>query len=766
MLFAIACIYQLARIDYRQRISTDVLDLIPTAEQSPEAGVLRSLASDTEARVMLFALKDRTNPTEAPSRAAAEFAAALVREPTFAEAVVSGDTAAQDELGKAIFDQRFSLLLPTWLAQQEREFAATGLNPAGFSPWLADRVAVALQDFLAQPEAVALQELVTHDPLLLVPRLIKSAQGLAPSTSSSPGSALVWARIKDSPLSESGQAPVFAAIDRALQSIQKDFPGVELRWTGVNRFAAESRRRIEREFGVLNIFSVLAVLAVGCLFVRRLWKIAHLVPVILLSLLGAWTVATAVFPRIHVLVFIIGSLLSGVAIDYGFYIYLQPRLAPDEPYIQKLRRLLKPLLASCLTTVIGFSLLLFSDLPLLRQVGLFVGAGLLCALGAAMLYFAQLKNPQLETREYDLLPRRSRRASWRPAVQALAALALVIALIAPWRLRWRDDVRELEIASPELTRNDAALRKLFGDSDDRTAYLTHGRDVAEARDHLDIFLQALARDAKGANFATLGLVFPTKENWEKLPARLARLPNFSRELQAALDQHGFEADGFADFFREWDAMRTAPPRGQYEDLYKAMAPHLTGPLGMLYRAEGNLCWFLTIVDQREEWVPPPELDTIALNQLESLNGLFTRYRWSALHLSLAGLTLVIASVFAIYRGRAAVRIALIPAGSCFFVLGVLGLCGQTLNLFHLLGAFLGVCLSHNYAIFSGHAAAGGAQVPPTSIRLSALCTAASFGVLACSHIPVIHALGLTVALIVLVALTVVELEPLARKGAS
>jgi predicted exporter len=49
--------------------------------------------------------------------------------------------------------------------------------------------------------------------------------------------------------------------------------------------------------------------------------------------------------------------------------------------------------------------------------------------------------------------------------------------------------------------------------------------------------------------------------------------------------------------------------------------------------------------------------------------------------------------------------------------------------------------------------------------LSALSTATSFGVLAFSQIPVIHALGLTVALIVLTALVSVELEPLARARA-
>ena len=50
------------------------------------------------------------------------------------------------------------------------------------------------------------------------------------------------------------------------------------------------------------------------------------------------------------------------------------------------------------------------------------------------------------------------------------------------------------------------------------------------------------------------------------------------------------------------------------------------------------------------------------------------------------------------------------------------------------------------------------EQPPPSIRLSALCTAASFGVLACSSIPVVSALGLTVMLIVLTALAVIELR--------
>jgi predicted exporter len=761
--FAALCLAWLLRLDYARKISTDVLDLIPPEQGSPELGLVRDLAGNVQSRVMLFSLTNASAPGAALAEAAHAFAAALQRSPLFAEAVPLDDAGGRNRLGQAIFERRFTLLLPSWLGERTREFAATGLPAARLSPWLAERAAGDLEAFLNQPEAVAMQEFIPRDPLLLVPRLLDQAQAIGSPAAPAGDRALVWARIAPSPLSDEGQGPVFAAVAAALDAARLDHPHLELRWTGVNRFAAASRARIEAEIKALNLLSLIAVAAVAVLFVRRIWKLLHLAPVLLCSLLGAWTISTMVFPRLHILVFVIGSLLSGVAVDYGFYIYMQPFLRPDETYGQKLRRLLKPLLASCLTTVIGFSLLLWSDLPLLRQVGLFVSAGLLCALGAAMLYFAQLRRPFLEGRILGPAaaagdgPLRRGRA-W---LRALAALAVAVALLGPWRLHWRDDIRELDIPSPALQANDAAVRAEFGDGSDRAVYLTYGDTLPAARQHLSDFLRYAAKADPGAKFASLGAVFPTEEDWLALPGRLRDLAGFGGDFSAALVRHGFTAESFTPFFDAWAALLHKPPQDPYARLYPELAPALAGPLGQLYSPRPPLPWFMTIADRPAGPPLPAALHTISVDQLQTLDSLFTRYRWSALRLSLVGLGLIIASVFAIYPPRRGLRIALIPAGSCFFVFGLLGLCGQTLNLFHLLGAVLGVCLSHNYSIFSSDSAQS-RTATPVPVRLSALCAAASFGVLSFSHIPVVHALGLTVALIVLTALAAIELEPLVR----
>jgi predicted exporter len=120
-------------------------------------------------------------------------------------------------------------------------------------------------------------------------------------------------------------------------------------------------------------------------------------------------------------------------------------------------------------------------------------------------------------------------------------------------------------------------------------------------------------------------------------------------------------------------------------------------------------------------------------------------------------------VFLTYGWRDGARIFAIPCGACLGIFGLYGWLGQPLNLFHLLGAFLGVCLTHNYSIFSATSAYRH-EPPPVSVRLSALTTAASFGVLALSDIPVVRALGLTVTLMVIAALAVIELEHLSMLG--
>ena len=104
---------------------------------------------------------------------------------------------------------------------------------------------------------MATQDLLTSDPLLLVPNLVGRMAGLSESGMAEGRSgaySLVWARSRASPLSAEGQRPVFAAVESALAATRAFEPRTELLWTGIGRFAAASRERIEQEVATLNHF--------------------------------------------------------------------------------------------------------------------------------------------------------------------------------------------------------------------------------------------------------------------------------------------------------------------------------------------------------------------------------------------------------------------------------------------------------------------------------------------------------------------------------
>jgi predicted exporter len=757
----------LARIDFSRKISLDVLDLLPSGERSPEMGIVRQLASEAEARVMLFVVTDAAGAA-AQDGAARRFAEELARQPVFAEALALEDPAPIDALGRELFDHRFTLLFPLWLRERSAAYAAAGGDSVRFSEWLAADAAARLDRFLATPGATAFQDALPADPLLLIPGAMDRAKGGLALIQPPAGSAIaapshVWARIAASPLREEGQAPVFKAIERALGSTRGEYPGANVAYTGVNLFAAASKARIRLELAWLNVLSIVAVCAVALVFIRKARRALHLAPPVLLAVLGAWVCTTAAFERVHILVFVLGSLLTGVAVDYGFYLFMQAPAGPGEDYWAKVRRLRKPLLSSCFTTVAGFALLLFSELPLIRQLGLFVAAGLLCALAGAIVYFSMLDDAFLEARRFPGF--RGPGSGTRRMVRRVLIALWIAALPGLLLVKWRDDVRDLEIPAPAMQQEDARIRALFEGSPEQAVYLTHGRSLSEARDALERFEGWLRAAGSGEEFASLGAVVPT-ETWHAEALRFAREnPEFPAQLRSALEKAGFDAGAFDPFFTAYASFTAHASGADLEAAVQSLHASLTGPLSLLLHVGRPLSWFVTLANRAPAGTPPPGTRTVNTDQLQSLNLVLERYRQSALRISLAGLAIVGAGVFLAYGLRDGARIFSIPCGAALGLFGLFGWLGLPLNMFHVLGAFLGVCLTHNYSIFSATSAYR-REPPPVSVRLSALCAASSFGVLALSGIPVVHALGETVAMMVLTALLVIEFEhftPIANK---
>jgi predicted exporter len=739
----------LLQLDLEQKITTDVTALLPADEQAPELNLLRAWVGQAQGRTLWLVLEAPGDATPSETATAA-FASVLQTHPAIAAVELLDPTATRDGLGRFLFERRFEYFLAPWLAERWDLYQASDYPRTPFPAWLAQSVVAELDRFLATPESAAFDELLPADPLLLLPSMLAP---LLPEGGEGPppAAALLWAQSTAPPLSREGQAPVQAAFDAALAEARQHQADLQLRWTGVHRFAAASQARIHAEFVWLNGLAVVVVLLTTTSLVRRPWRVLHLAPVVLLSLLGAWAATTVIFAQVHIFVFVLGALLTGAAIDYGFHVAVAATHGPATGRRRPLRQVIKPLLTSCLTTIIGFSLLWFSDLPLLRQLGVFVSAGLLSALFVSLLYLPSLADAVLQPRWQQVAPRLPIRRRW-----LLLALSL---LVVPGliQVRWHDDIRELEVPTPELAQNDASIRAWFGEHPNRSAYLVRGQSLEEAREHLHQLRVWHDHQFPQHALRSLAFLWPPRHDYEQLPDLVTAARGFGASLAAELEGAGYEVATFHPFLSAWEQFVQAEPR-RHQDLVTDLHRQLPGPLRQGWGEAEGQAWILAFADHARADGPPEGVPAIELNQLRTLNRMFTRYRVDALRLASVGLLLVAASVFLLYGWRQGSRVFALPIGAGLITFGLLGWMDEPLNVFHLLGGFLGLCLSHDYAIFAASQRRD-ADAAPASVRLAALTTASSFGVLIFSRIPVISALGLTVTLMVLCSLAMVELWP-------
>jgi len=142
-------------------------------------------------------------------------------------------------------------------------------------------------------------------------------------------------------------------------------------------------------------------------------------------------------------------------------------------------------------------------------------------------------------------------------------------------------------------------------------------------------------------------------------------------------------------------------------------------------------------------------DVFVLDLKGEVDRLYGGYFNRALVAAAAGLAVIVLLLFASLRDPARVARVMAPlAAGVLVVAAGHALAGTALTLLHLVGLLLVVAIGSNYALFFDRLAATDEPAAPrtlASLAIANATTVASFGVLAASSIPVLHALGTTVA---------------------
>jgi len=749
----------------KARYITDLSAFLPAKPTPVQQLLVDQLRDGPASRLILIAVEQGDAATR--TRVSMAMAARLRQNPAFIS-VNNGEPVAAQRDRELLFQHRYLLSESVTPAR----FSAAGLRSA-----MQDTI-----DDLASPAGLMLKSLLPADPTGEFMHIVEQLERV-PAPASRDG---VWvsadglrtllvaqtaAAGSDTDAQERAIDAIRTAFAAAADASHAAVHGVQLKVSGPGVFAVAARAKIKNAAVRLSIAGGVLVIALLLAVYRSPPALAlGLLPVTSGALIGVAAVALG-FGAVHGITLGFGVTLIGESVDYSIYFFIQSQRPNDTAAAPDWRRLWWPTIRlGMLTSVCGFASLLPSGFPGLAQLGLYSISGLIAAA-----LVTRYVLPALLPRGFsihDMTPLGKRLARLLRAVRRLGAfgvatLSLVLAvsaLIVLQRHQGRLWNRELSALSPISVADqqyDAKLRADLGAADTTDLVIVSGtslESVLRGAERAGHALQPLVDGKTIGGFETPAIYLPSSATQQ---ARRDSLPDAAQlrdNLKIATAGLPIRSELLVPFLNDAEAARHAglvtaqdlqgtSLRTGFDalimhrgDRWDALLPlHAAGAgksidddaVGAALK-QGN-------VDEAQ-----------VLDLKQASDALYAGYLAEAIHLSLAGFVALI--VLLLIALRSPLRVARVLAPLVLAVLIVaagLAASGVQLTILHLVGMLLIVAVGSNYALFFDRQAAlheaGTEPLTLASLAIANTSTVIAFGLLSFSQVPVLVALGTTVA---------------------
>ncbi|MCK9537550.1 MMPL family transporter [Dokdonella sp.] len=724
-------------------VSTDLRSFMP-APQTPEQQLLMDqIGEGPGSRLLLVAISGA--PQASLADLSRGLAARLADDAHFVQVINGAFDPAQ--LDPALLPYRY--LLSTTLDTHR-------LDASYLHAQLLQRV-----EELASPAGVLLKPLLARDPTLETLAIAERwAPPKAPMTRdgvwfSARGEALLLAQTRAAGFDPEAQTAAIGALEAAFHAL----PGAgeaRLTLSGPGYFTARVSATTRSQAQRLGMASTLGFAVLLLLAYRSLPALlVAALPVASGALAGVGALAL-VWGSAHGITLAFGFTLLGVAQEYPIRL-LSHRRAGEAAVASA--RALWPLLATAIASAaIAYLAFLASGVVGLQQLAVFTIAGLLVA-GLATRYLLPHVLPARfhDVAELAWLGRAVARLDRLPRPRWLPWLLLALGLAVLWRAPtplWQDDLAALTPVPRALLQEDARLRGELGAPDVR--YLL----VLRAPDANGVLALSQILEPAGAALVKAGALDAIEWPSRYLPSialqreRQAKLPDRATLAVALADaERGLPfRDGlFAPFLDDVAAARELPPLTPAEFMKSPLGTRLAS---MLVPADGGWIGLATLSGVHDAAALGALTDASqgrarVLDLKAASESLVVAYRERILRaLGGALVLLALTVVVALRSPRRAWHVLAPMLLATLLVLVVERAAGLSLSLFHLVALTLAAGLGLHYALFFERPVADAAEARRT-LHATLVCVVSAllvFGLQALSTLPVLRAIGLTVAL--------------------
>jgi predicted exporter len=503
------------------------------------------------------------------------------------------------------------------------------------------------------------------------------------------------------------------------------------------------------------------------------------------------------FSSVHGMTLGFGITLIGEAVDYAIYLFVQ--YMPTTRLNEKGATQDAPSFSSSfwptirlgvLTSIVGFSTMLFSGFTGLAQLGLFSIVGIVVAAITTRFVLPVLLPANFHVRQPKKLGTALVKMVYR--LMRLKILILLVTAIAILFLVTRGDTlwsMELGGLSPvaaSAQQLDADLRAELGAPDAGMLIVLKAPSselVLQLSEKVSARLEPLVNSGALGGFQSPSNYLPSQQTQLTRKISIPEDAELRRRMAKALEGLPLNANKLDSFFADVAAARLAQP------LIRADLNNTSLSLGvdslMMQETKAPRAWTALIVLQ-----PPVKngtqqnLDARVIN--ETLSGLienstsnskqsvflielkteasnlYKAYLGEAVQLTAIGFLAIIALLFVTLRSGLRVFRVIAPLlVSVAWVAATLVVLKGNLNLLHLIGLLLVIAIGSNYALFfdqrsnaqfnnqlsnAPSASSESEHSLLSSLFFANLTTVLGFGILSFSSVPVMNSLGLTVSL--------------------